>query len=503
MSKLIILTTEPENFVPIELEKAAKEAGLEVEILNPDECYISLSEEPYISYKGTKFLAADFCIPRLSEENLEYKIAIANHIEKMGVKILNTGKSLRAASNKVETQILLNNDGIKTPKTAILTSDEQLEHAIEAIGAEFPVIVKTIFGTHGVGVIRADSAPSLRSIVQQLLKANVEFMIQEFIKHEESGRIITLGEDVLIAAMRTIPEGDFRSNAHQGAELKPHDPSEKEIEIALKSAKVLGINFAAVDYILSNDEVIVLEVNGSPGFEAMQKIADFQIAEKIITYIKGETPEEEEEEAEVVDVDHEKAVEHDKEENKDDEAKKTVTVPDSDPEAQVAEPKKDEDEHKEVDVTGQDDKVIGTLTSVIVKHFNDEAPIEARVDTGAHVSSICGQDIKISGNTVSFRFNDTIYKFHLLRMAKIKQADSEKAEERPVIRVDIVINGETLRNVEFTVNERKHMKYTILLGRQTLAAAGVLVNPAANLIDKDNNYKVDKNDDSKTSNEEE
>ncbi|MEM2159645.1 MAG: RimK family alpha-L-glutamate ligase [Candidatus Nitrosotenuis sp.] len=494
-----MLTTEPNSWIEEQLKKAADNIFIDLVSLNPDECYISLSEEPYISYKGTKFLGADYCIPRLSEENLEYKIAITNHIEKMGVKILNSGKSLRAASNKVETQILLNNDGIKTPKTAILTSDEQLEHAIEAIGGKFPVIVKTIFGTHGVGVIRADSAPSLRSIVQQLLKANVEFMIQEFIEHTESGRIITLGEDVLIAAMRTIPEGDFRSNAHQGAELKTHNPSEKEIEIALKSAKILGINFAAVDYILAGEDVIVLEVNGSPGFEAMQKIAKFQIAEKIVAYIKGEMPEEEEEEAEVVDVDHEKAVEHDKEEGDTD---KTVTVPDSDPEAQATE-KPANEEPKEIDVTSQDDRVIGTLTSVIVKHFNDEAPIEARVDTGAHVSSICGQDIKVSDNTVSFRFNDTIYKFHLLRMAKIRQADSEKAEERPVIRVDIVINGETLRNVEFTVNERKHMKYTILLGRQTLAAAGVLVNPAANLIDKNNNYREDSDKDSKLSSEEE
>jgi ribosomal protein S6--L-glutamate ligase len=176
--KLIILTAEPDNFVPKELKKQAEEKGFETETINPTNCYISLSnDDVYISHEGTKFMGAEYCIPRLSEDNLEYKVAVMDHLEKMGVKLLNSGTAMRNCSNKVITQILLTKANLATPKTTVITSDEQLEFAVKAIGDKFPVIVKTLFGTHGVGVIRADSMPSLKSIIQQLLKSGTDNLL--------------------------------------------------------------------------------------------------------------------------------------------------------------------------------------------------------------------------------------------------------------------------------------------------------------------------------------
>jgi ribosomal protein S6--L-glutamate ligase len=459
MTTLILLTSEPENWVPQELEKKAKEKGFDVQVINPDKCFITLTDNPFIANDGKRFTGADIVIPRLSEDNLDYKVAIINHLEKMGVKVINTGKSLRLASNKVETQILLNDADLKTPKTSVFTSEEQLPEALKAIGGTFPVIIKTLFGTHGVGVVRADSNASLVSIVQQLLKSGEQFMLQEYIEHDESARILLLDGKPIATVMRTIPDGDFRSNAHQGAELKVHEPSEKELEACIKAADKLGIRLAAVDYILHNDEVILLEVNGSPGFEAMQKVVDEDIASIIIDFcakeIGHEPSSEEHEENETPEEEHE--------------------------EHETPEEEQKEHEDKVVEVPAHDiegDKVIGTLTNVVIKYFNDEQPIEARVDTGANLSSIHGEDIEVKDNTVKFTFGKTRYKFHLSKMTNIKQASAEESDERPVIRVDMVIDGITLRNVQLTVSDREHMAFEVLLGRQTLAAGGFLVSPA-------------------------
>lgn len=489
MTSLILLTAEPNNWAPKELELKAKKAGFKVEVIDPDKCYISLAGKDYISHDGTQFDGCDICIPRLSENDLEYKVAIVNHLEKMGVKVVNTGKALRNASNKVESQILLNNANIKTPRTAMFTSEAQLEYAVKAIGEEFPVIVKTIYGTHGVGVIRADSLASLRSIVQQLLKTEEQFILQEFIEHEQSGRILMLDGKPIVAVMRTIPKDDFRSNAHLGAELKLHDPSEKEIEVCKKSAEAIGINLAAVDYIINGDDIIVLEVNGSPGFESMQKVVkDLDIAATIINYCSSlvedsdtkELPTDKPPTEEQIDNDEHEEHESEKEEHEEHEGE-TQKV-----EVEVEVKTTDSAEEREVPTHSGDEKIIGTVNNVVIKYFNNEEPIEARVDTGATHSSIHGEDIEINGSTVKFRFKNTIYKFHLLKTIKIKQADSEEVTVRPVIRVDMVLNGETLRNVEVNVNPRSEMKYDVLLGRSTLALAGVLINPAAgNITDTD------------------
>lgn len=505
--KLLLLTAEKDNWAPKELVKAAEAAGFTVEIINPDECYISLTNEPYISAKGTKFLGADLCLARMSEEHLDYKCAILNHIQEMEVKLLNTADALKIASSKIETQIKLNAIGLKTPKTALFTNEEQLEFAMESIGDKFPMILKTISGTHGIGVVKADSKASAVSIAQQLLKTGCEFMLQEFIEHKESARILLLGDKVLASVMRTVPPAGFRSNAHLGAELKKYEPSEKEITAVKKAAKEIGIAFSAVDYIMHEDEVIILEVNGSPGFESMQKVVDINIAEEVIKYcealIEGNGDLDYEHTPEPIDVnvsgDNDKVeiqvqkgpAEEEEEEEEVDSDKDSKKVVDVDKE------KKDDDEkeiHPHHNVVNPElldqshEHIIGTVTSVKIAHFNDDAAIESRVDTGANTSSIAGEDIKIDkhANKVSFKFNGVTYKFHLLRIAKVKQADSDKAAERPIIRVDMEINGIKLRNIELNINTRPDMLYPILLGRSTLAQAGLLVNPAVNNIDLQN-----------------
>lgn len=471
MSKtLILLTTEKENWVPQELEKVAKAKGFKVLTINPDTCFISLAPEPFIAHEGKKFEGADIVIPRLSEDNLDYKCAIINHLEKMDIKVLNTGKSMRIASNKVETQILLNDIGLSTPKTAVFTNEEQIDAALEAIDNKFPVIVKTLFGTHGVGVVRADSKASLVSIIQLLLKSGEQFMLQEFIEHSESARVLLLDGKVLASVMRSIPEGDFRSNAHQGAELKKYEPSKEELDACIKAAETLGIRLAAVDYIVNGEDIVLLEVNGSPGFEAMQKVIDKPIADAIIDFCLEQVggPDDGEEEEEEPDAEQE-------------EEKEEEPTPPEQEEEKEEEPSPEVVEIPPHDVEG--DKIVGAISKVTIKHFNNEEPIEARVDTGASISSIHGDDIEIDDTTIKFTFGKTRYKFHLARTSKIKQSSIDDADERPVIRVDMVIDGITLRNVELSVTDREHMEYNILLGRKTLASGGFLVNPAAGILD--------------------
>ena len=431
--KLILLTTEPENFVTESFEKEAKKKDFDVNIINPTNCYISLchNNDIYISHDGTKLEEADFCIPRLSEDNLEYKIAIMNNLEKMGIKLLNSGNSMRTCSNKVLTQILLANNDVKTPKTVVLTDIEQLEYAVKAIGDKFPVVIKTMFGTHGIGVIKSDSMSSLKSMVQQLLKSQTEFMIQEYIEHKESMRSYVLGDKVVVVIVRTITGEDFRSNAHQGAELKAREPSDKEKEISLKCAGLVKTNFSAIDYILVDDEPIVFEINGSPGFEKAQEILDFNMAETVIDWISenfgGDLK------------DHEDDTDH-------------------------------EDENK----------VLRAVSSVLIKFMNDQKPIDARIDTGATHSSLHADDIEVIGDLVKFRFGDYQYKFPLTRQSKIKTSNNIKGEwqRRPVITVDLIINGHEVNNVELTLTDRSHMKYQVLIGRSTLIAGKFLVDPS-------------------------
>lgn len=494
--KLIILSAEGENFVPQELKKKAEEKGYDVELINPDECYISISSEPYISYNGTKFMGADVCIPRMSEENSEYKVAIMDHLVNMGVKCINSGDGMQLASNKLECQIVMNKNGIKTPNSTMLTDASQLDYAVKSLDEKFPIIVKTIYGTHGIGVMRIDSKESLRSVVQHLLKTGDQFILQEFIPHNESYRILMLNDEVIAGVSRSVPEGDFRTNAHQGSELKAYSPTDQEIELAKKCAKLIDLNFMAIDYVKNGEEIIILEINGSPGYEALQKVVDFDISEKIIELCmtmsdeQGKDEEVDKQEKEI-DVEVEKDGDKVEVEFEVNDKKIEVEVEPKEESKEELNSKEEvksepEEEEEEVDLTDDEvihntDQIIGTVTHITIKNFNDDEPIDARVDTGATHSSINGQNVEVSDNIVKFTFGKYRYKFYLARMSNIKTSDNG-TEERPVIKVDIIINGNEVKNVEFNINEREHMKYDVILGRSTLEAAGVLVNPAITKI---------------------
>ena len=120
--------------------------------------------------------------------------------------------------------------------------------------------------------------------------------------------------------------------------------------------------------------------------------------------------------------------------------------------------------------------VVGSVDKIVIKYFNDEKPISTRIDTGAEYSSINGSNIDITDETISFDFGDYRYRFSLLKNVNIVAANGK--EKRPIIRLDIVIDNETLHNVEFTVNDREGLNFDVLLGRRALAQANVLVNPA-------------------------
>ena len=112
--------------------------------------------------------------------------------------------------------------------------------------------------------------------------------MQEFVKEAEGCdiRCIVLGNKVIASMMRMSSENDFRSNLHAGGSAKKIVITNEERKIALKAAKALGLNFAGVDLVRTNDGPKVLEVNSSPGLEGIEKISNINIAQELIKFLE-------------------------------------------------------------------------------------------------------------------------------------------------------------------------------------------------------------------------
>lgn len=489
--KLLIITAEPENFVPVELKKQAEAQGNQAEIINVDKTFLVEG----FNDKGERITKAlqvdkdmkvseiigDVCIPRLNEYCLEYKIGMLHRLQDCGVQMLNSPDSMMLCNDKLRSQVVLNSANIKTPYSLMMTDGEYLDVVLEQAEKDgklkFPMIIKTLRGTHGIGVMKVDSKSSLTSVAQTLLKEEMHFMLQEFIEHEQSARIIMIGDKMLAANLRGQPKGkdEFRTNSHLGSETVKYEPSEAELALGARIVELFGCKFCAIDYIIldkdGKKEFIVLEVNGSPGLEAMQKNwPDRSLPSDVVTFAahmieQACLPAKTElgPETQVTNV--------------------TPVAPEAGSVAAAVAPPELPAPEEVVAELPKDP--LTDVEDIILHRINDNQPFAARVDTGATLSSLHAENIEMDDNWVKFTHGDVRYNVPLSRTILIKNAhtsdtDREKyTTRRPIVKLDVTVRGQRYNGIEFTLNDRTNMKYDVLMGRNLLGEIGLPVLVAA------------------------
>jgi len=143
-------------------------------------------------------------------------------------------------------------------------------------------------GTQGIGVVLGETERSAKSVIEAFRGANVNILVQEFIK-EAGGtdiRALVIGERVIAAMQRTGAADDFRSNLHRGGSAKSIKITPEERSTAVRAAKIMGLNVCGVDMLRSNHGPVVMEVNSSPGLEGVEKATGIDVAGKMIEFIE-------------------------------------------------------------------------------------------------------------------------------------------------------------------------------------------------------------------------
>jgi ribosomal protein S6--L-glutamate ligase len=186
-------------------------------------------------------------------------------------------------------------EGIGLPVTAFAHGPKYAEDVLKEVGGA-PCVIKLLEGTQGRGVILAETAASAKSIIEAFSAANMNILVQEFIK-EAGGtdiRVLVVGGAVVASMKRSGRMGEFRANLHRGGKAEAVAITEEERKAALRSAEVMGLNVCGVDMLRANRGPVVIEVNSSPGIEGMEQASGADVARAIIEFlekraVRGET----------------------------------------------------------------------------------------------------------------------------------------------------------------------------------------------------------------------
>ncbi len=167
-------------------------------------------------------------------------------------------------------------------------SREELKKAAQYVGG-YPLILKALGGSKGIGVMKVESEESLRSIVDFFAKdAKARFSLRKFIPHQSYGRLIVVGDEVVASNRTYVPEGDFRSNTSDNVDdnRKPFVFSPELQAVAVQAAHESGIDFAGIDLLFDDDgSTYIAEANFPCEFEAAQKITGIDVADHMIQYL--------------------------------------------------------------------------------------------------------------------------------------------------------------------------------------------------------------------------
>lgn len=286
--KIAILSKGAANYTTRRLKEEAIARGHEVKVINYAKCYMAIEKgNPVVYYKGRVVEGYDAIIPRIAQSYTKYGTAVVRQLEMRDIYTTAKSIAITRSRDKLRATQLLSKAGVGIPKTVFARETADFESVIELAGGA-PLIVKVARGTHGNGVVLAETNKAAKAVMQAFYVEGVTFLVQEFIK-ESAGtdiRALVVGSQVVASVKRQSLDDDFRSNTHQGGVGKPVKLTPEEERIAVKAAKAMGLPICGVDMMRSAHGPLVLEVNSSASIKTPELLTKRNVAAKIIEYIE-------------------------------------------------------------------------------------------------------------------------------------------------------------------------------------------------------------------------
>jgi len=369
-------------------------------------------------------------------ENSEIGKAMLQAFQSSGCFMLNDLQASILCDNKFLSYITFSRNNIPIPKTALIPTEKAIENAHERIGGKFPIVIKTLSGTQGIGVSIVDSMQSLVSVVQSLRKYQADLLIQEFIKLEYDVRTLVLGGRIIACTRRNKVPDDFRSNAHLGATTEPYVLSEEEEEVVKTTARISGATLVGVDHCLVDGEIYVLECNASPGVGANYHNYDIRTVPQKKKKIKGD---------QISDI--------------------FTTI-----------------------INYLRYRSNRNLTSFTECGYKERVTVKgcgtfvAKFDTGnGSIASMKKVDkVDVNGKTVKWELAGKKYVDELVDWSEPRVADGREVSKRPCILVDMVFNNKTYINIPIALEDEANSD--MLINRNLMEIFKVSVNPCRKFV---------------------
>ena len=247
------------------------------------------NNEAILENKGERLPKIDNIIVRFipggTLEEIVFYLNILKILESMNVRVVNNASSIESTVDKLYTSYLLNNNNINCPKTYVMRGQEAASKFISNYHYESKLIYKPLFGSQGDNIRLIDGSSDLDKLDNQ---TNI-YYFQEYLENRPNYdyRVLVINNKNNIKYFYMTRYGDtFVNNFSKGAKCVRENLNDEVIELAIKSSKLLNIDFCGVDIIEHNQKYYVIEVNSIPAWKGLQKVESANISEYFTNLFK-------------------------------------------------------------------------------------------------------------------------------------------------------------------------------------------------------------------------
>jgi RimK family alpha-L-glutamate ligase len=284
---LVILAAR-EGWHTRELTRALEARGHTGAVVPYEGLVATIGRRPGLRSRAAELDRADAVLARIipsgSLEQIIYRVDALHRLEDRGVRVMNSPRAIERTVDKFWTSALLEQCGLPTPETVVCESPDE---AMAAFRSLRDVIVKPLFGSMGLGMVRVSSEEMAFRVFKTIETIRGVYYLQQAVDHDGRDiRAFVVGGRVL-AAIERRADG-WRTNLARGGTAQAIHLPEAWNQLAVRAAAAVGAEYAGVDLLPARDgSVYLLEVNGIPGWEGLQAATGLDVAGAVIDQLVG------------------------------------------------------------------------------------------------------------------------------------------------------------------------------------------------------------------------
>jgi RimK family alpha-L-glutamate ligase len=279
----VVILASRQGWHTRELSRALHARGHTGEIVPYEGLTATIGTRPGLRSGTAELDQADAVLARIipsgSLEQIIFRVDALHRLEERGVRVMNSPRAIERTVDKFWTSALLEQCGLPTPETIVCETAEEAFAGFRALG---DAIVKPLFGSMGLGMVRVSDEDMAYRVFRTIEQIRGVYYLQRAIEHDGRDiRAFVVGGRVL-GAIERRSEG-WRTNLARGGAARSLWLPEEWSALAVRAAAVVGAEYAGVDLLPGRDgSVHIIEVNGIPGWQGLQEVTGLDVAGALV-----------------------------------------------------------------------------------------------------------------------------------------------------------------------------------------------------------------------------